>query len=161
MDATPATGMTGSGVRQQFPDLKAGFSNNPTEGTSAGCTLTIAGGTRTIAAGTPLGTPDLYFDPCAFTPAPTQQTLGNLGRNTLILPGRATVDFTLSKNYAVTEAMKVQFRLEAYNIFNHTNFGIPVVNSFDASNRANAETGRITTTSTTSRQIQLGLKLTF
>ncbi|MSV35162.1 MAG: TonB-dependent receptor [Bryobacterales bacterium] len=161
VDATPSGGMTGSGVRQQFPDLKPGANNNPSSGTSAGCTLTIAGGTRTIAAGTPLGTPELYFDPCVFTPAPTQQTLGNLGRNTVILPGRATVDFTLSKNYNVTEAAKLQFRLEAYNILNRANLGIPVLNSFDASNRGNAETGRITTTSTSARQVQLGLKLTF
>ena len=167
VDATPAGGMTGSGVRQQFPDLKPGASNNPSSGTSTGCTLRLPGGTdanpntRTIAAGTPLGTPDLYFDPCVFTPAPTQQTLGNLGRNTLILPGRATVDFTLSKSYNVTEAAKLQFRLEAYNILNRANFGIPVVNSFDANNRANAEAGRITSTSTSARQIQFGLKLTF
>jgi hypothetical protein len=161
VDATPATGMTGSGVRQQFPDLKPGASNNPNSGTSEGCTLTISGGTRTIAPGTPLGTPDLYFDPCLFVPAPTPQTLGNLGRNTLILPGRATVDFTLSKNFALTEVAKLQFRMEAYNLFNHANFAIPVLNSFDASNRSNAEIGRITTTSTSARQVQFGLKLTF
>src|SRR5206468_3130006 len=41
------------------PNLNPGFSNNPTSGVSKGC--------PGVAAGTPLGTPDLWYDPCAFS----------------------------------------------------------------------------------------------
>src|SRR5262249_35076051 len=46
------------GVNEEFPDLAPGASNNPTKGTSIGC----AG----VAKGAPLGTPELWYDPCAF-----------------------------------------------------------------------------------------------
>src|SRR5439155_6380808 len=44
------------------PNLAPGFSNNPTHGTTAGC--------QGVPAGQKLGTPDLWFDPCAFTLSP-------------------------------------------------------------------------------------------
>ena len=52
-------------------------------------------------------------------------TFGNSGRNTLEGPGRATVDMSLVKNTAIREGTTVQFRVEAFNLFNHTNFGLP------------------------------------
>jgi hypothetical protein len=157
---TVSSRLTGIGIRNEFPDLVAGFSNNPTSGTSAGCTLPIAGGQRVIAAGTALGTPDLYYDPCAFAMPPTR-TFGTLGRNTLSLPGRATLDFTLSKNFDFSEERKLQFRLEAFNLFNRPNFGTPSLNVFDTQGRSNLNAGRITSTVTSARQIQMGLKYTF
>ena len=92
---------------------------------------------------------------------------GNLARNTLRIPGIAAVDFSLSKRTAVTEKLSAQFRAEMFNIFNHANFGSPGASLFQlnaangAVTRNAASVGRITSTISTSRQIQFGLKLLF
>jgi hypothetical protein len=57
--------------------------------------------------------------------------------------------------------MNVQFRLEVFNLFNRANFGVPNMIAFNSNGSRNASFGRITETSTTARQIQLGVKLTF
>ena len=76
------------------PNLVTGFSNNPTSGVTAGC----AG----IPAGQKLHTPDLWFNPCAFS-LPKAGTFGNLGRNTVIGPAFDVVNFTLVKNTVLAE----------------------------------------------------------
>lgn len=106
------------------------------------------------------GNPDQYFDPSQFA-FPDPGYLGNLGRNTVTMPGIQNLDLTLKKNTSITERTKLQFRLEMFNFFNHPQFGIPNMNVFDNSSRPNATAGQITTTSKSSRQIQLGLKMTF
>src|SRR5262249_16464310 len=61
----------------QRPDVLAGkTSSDMTSGTTAGCTA----GTSRVDAGQKLGTPDLYFDPCAFF-LPAAGFYGNSGRN--------------------------------------------------------------------------------
>ena len=57
------------------------------------------------------------------------------------------------------EKARVQFRAELFNVFNHPNFGVPSTNLFDSARRPLADAGRITTTTTNSRQIQFGMKL--
>ena len=106
------------------------------------------------------GNPDQYFDPKQFVyPAPGY--MGNLGRNTVTMPGIQNLDLTLKKNTSVTERMKLQFRLEMFNFFNHPQWGIPQMNVFDNRGRLNATAGQINTTAKSSRQIQLGLRLSF
>jgi hypothetical protein len=146
------------GQANETPDLVPGFSNSPTEGTFEGCALFPVREDRPV--GMPLGGPDLYFDPCAFAPPPAR-TLGNVGRNTLVLPGRAAVDFTLSKNFAVTETADLQFRFEGFNFFNRVNFDQPAKNMFDASLRPATNPARITATRGSARQLQFSLKFTF
>lgn len=120
------------------PNVKSGRSNNP-----------IFGG------------PDLYFDPTAFELQPAG-FYGNVGRNTLISPGVATVDFSLMKNTALRENVNVQFRAEFFNLFNRANFGNPNSSIFANANGGFVNgVGRITTTTTTARQIQFGLRLLF
>jgi hypothetical protein len=95
--------------------------------------------------------------------------LGNAGRNSLYGPGLATVDFSIFKNFRVTrisEAFNVQFRAEFFNILNHTNFAAPNFltdgnnNSiFDANGNPLQNAGVLASTTTTSRQIQFGLKV--
>ena len=148
---------TGSNFSDR-PNLVTGMSNNPTSGVSAGCTF----GTGSIAAGTPVGTPTHWFDPCAFVPQ-VLGTFGNLGRNTLIGPGRSTIDFLVNKHFRLSEKRELQFRTEIFNALNHPNFEAP--NSanrriFDGSGNLVAS-GQLTNTTTTSRQIQFGLKLIF
>ena len=140
------------------PDLVAGASNSPTSGTFGGCANFP--GTKTQPVGATLGTPDIYFDPCAFVPPPSR-TITNLGRSTLIMPGRAIFDFSLSKNFDVTEAANLEFRLEAFNLFNRPNFGAPETTVYDRRGRARSNVGRITRTVTSARQLQFALRLTF
>jgi hypothetical protein len=102
---------------------------------------------------------------------PATGTVGNLGKNTVTGPGYTAMDFALSKDTRVLERVNVQFRAEIFNILNHTNFGLPVLNAFTAvaglngspagitGNASNA--GQITSIVGTSRQIQLGVKFLF
>ncbi|MBI2685913.1 MAG: TonB-dependent receptor [Acidobacteria bacterium] len=116
-----------------------------------------------VNLGVPLYTPNP--DPSGFVnrAAFTQQAtgFGNAGRNILTAPGFQDIDFSVAKNTRIRESVSVQFRAEAFNLFNHPNFGQPV------NNLLAANFGQITATRTTrgdlgsSRQIQLGIKLLF
>jgi hypothetical protein len=54
-----------------------------------------------------------------------------------------------------------QLRFEAFNAFNHTNLGLPDFTIFNAGGVRNPTAGRITSTATAARQIQLGIKFLF
>jgi len=74
-------------------------------------------------------------------------------------PGLVATDLSLAKKLAFSERLNLQFRAEFFNIFNHTNFNTPNPVVFTAATGGASPTaGVITSTSTTSRQIQLGLK---
>jgi hypothetical protein len=88
---------------------------------------------------------------------------GNLGRNTLIGPGVSKLDFSVFKNNRVkriSENFNVQFRAEFFNILNRANFASPTDNStvFDHLGSPISSAGLITSTQTTSRQIQLAVE---
>jgi len=88
---------------------------------------------------------------------------GNLGRNTLIGPGVSKLDFSVFKNNPVkriSESFNVQFRAEFFNILNRVNFASPTDNStvFDHLGSPISSAGLITSTQTTSRQIQFAVK---
>ena len=105
------------------------------------------------------GTPNQYFNPAAFILPPTG-TYGNVGRNPLTGPSIATLDASILKTTTISEHINLQFRAEFFNIVNHANFGTPNTVVFSAAATPPAPTaGVITSTSTTSRQIQFGLKL--
>jgi hypothetical protein len=106
-----------------------------------------------------LGGPNRYFNPDAFI-LPPPGAYGNTGRDVLTGPGLATTDLSLAKNTQISEKLRAQFRAEFFNIFNRANFGTPNAVVFTAAGAAPSPTaGVITATSTTSRQIQFGLKL--
>ena len=106
-----------------------------------------------------LGSPNQYFNPGAFM-VPPNGTYGNVGRDTFIGPGLATFDFSLLKDTRITEKLGLQFRAEFFNILNHANFNTPNLITYTSATGAPSPTaGVITSTSTTSRQIQFGLKL--
>ena len=133
-----------SGTAPETPNLIAGSSTNPI-----------------------LGGPARYFDPTAFVLQPAG-FYGNLGRNTLIGPGLVKVDFSLNKHFRVTERLGLELRAEAFNLFNHPNFSMPSqravfsgVNATTGLGIPVASAGLITTTQTSSRQLQLGLKIVF
>ena len=105
------------------------------------------------------GGPNQYFNPSAFVLPPTG-TYGNVGRNVLTGPGLATTDFAIAKVTSISEKVRAQFRAEFFNIFNRVNFASPNAVVFSSAGSAPSSTaGVITGTSTTSRQIQFGLKL--
>jgi len=130
------------------PNLNPGFSNDPTHGVTAGC--------KGVAAGQKLGTPDLWYDPCAFS-VPAAGTYGNLGRNTITGPGFSNVDFSADKVFKPSDRVNVQFRAEIFNLFDQAHFYIPGFNVFSGS------AGHITrlTSSPGGRLTQLGVKLVF
>ena len=105
--------------------------------------------------------PDEYFDPAQFS-FPKSFFLGNVGRNHITTPGIANFDFTLMKETPLWgENTNLQFRAEFFNPFNRPNFGIPARSLFDRRGNRRSNAGEITTTRTTSRQIQFALKLVF
>ncbi len=71
------------------------------------------------AVNTPGVTGPLLYNPNAFA-APTGLTFGNAGRNFLNNPSRTNFDMGLFKHFAITEARAFEFRAEAFNVFNHT-----------------------------------------
>ena len=106
-----------------------------------------------------LGGPNRYFNPNAFL-QPLPGTYGNAGRNILQGPGLAETDLSLTKKFSISERLNLQFRSEFFNVFNRTNFNVPNPVVFASATGGPSPTaGVITATSTTSRQIQFGLKL--
>ncbi|MCU1242332.1 MAG: Oar protein [Candidatus Acidoferrum typicum] len=105
------------------------------------------------------GGPNGYFNPSAFL-QPLPGTYGNVGRNTLHGPALVETDMSLTKKFSLSERWNMQFRSEFFNVFNHTNFNVPNPVVFASATGGPSPTaGVITATSTSSRQIQFGLKL--
>ena len=105
-------------------------------------------------------TAEQWFDPASFS-LPAVGIFGNAGRNTLRAPGVKVADLSVFKNVPAGHAT-LQIRLEAFNAFNWVNLGLPsaaVLFNPDGSRFAGA--GRITSTSTSARQLQLGVKILF
>jgi len=106
-----------------------------------------------------LGKPSQWFNPAAFLgPPPNSGFYGNLGRDTLIGPGLASWDFSALKETSLRERLGLQFRAEIFNLLNRANFNTPSLITFTPSG-VSGTAGAITSTATTSRQIQFGLKL--
>lgn len=106
-----------------------------------------------------LGSPNEYFNPLAFI-QPLPGTYGNVGRNVLQGPSLKQVDLSLAKRWSISERLGLQFRGELFNLFNHTNLNTPNPVVYAAATGGPSPTaGVITSTTTSSRQVQLGLKL--
>ena len=102
-----------------------------------------------------------YFNPSAFI-QPLPGTYGNIGRNILQGAGLATTDFSLAKKFALSERVHVQFRSEFFNAFNRVDLNTPNPVAYTAATGGPSPTaGVITSTATTSRQIQFGAKVLF
>ena len=102
-----------------------------------------------------------FWDPSQFVPV-TPGYFGNVGHNTLTGPGLTDLDFSVFKRFPVTEGKDLQFRAEFFNVLNHPNFAFITNNTvFQTSGAVSPTFGKITSTSTTSRQIQFALKFEF
>src|SRR5262249_10355037 len=106
---------------------------------------------------------DHWFDPRAFS-MPTAGSFGNVGRSSLRGPGLFNVDTSLFKRIPIRESVTMQFRAEAFNVLNHSNFAYPNFVVFPGNlnnSRYSDSGGQVTSTATPSRQIQFALKLMF
>lgn len=145
--------------------------------------------TLTDTTGTNLGQRPNYVPGCKFTnpasvtnyinvncfTAPTFGTLGALRRNALRAPGIIDMDFSLLKNNKFGDRANGQLRIEFFNVLNHPNFSAPAFTIFTGGNATVSSSGvqtvstptrvsnagQITSTTTSSRQLQLGYKVTF
>jgi hypothetical protein len=90
------------------------------------------GTNRADLVGTPrlTKTLDQWFDTSAFR-QPAAGFLGTSGRSILRAPGINNWDTGLFKNFTITEKVNFQFRIESFNAFNHTQWGVPVRNVAD------------------------------
>jgi len=113
--------------------------------------------------------PARWYDPAAFVVA-APGTFGNAGRNSLITPHLQSIDLALHKQFpmAYNEHHAIQFRLEAFNVFNHPVWGAPNANiragaAFPGApaNAAHQGFGVISSTALPMRQLQVGLKYLF
>jgi hypothetical protein len=88
---------------------------------------------------------------------------GNLGRNVIIGPGFFNTDFSLLKTTKLTERLKLQFRAEMFDVFNHANFGQPgrIAAVGSTSFGVITNTRFATGDSGSSRQIQFAMKFIF
>ena len=132
-------------------------------GTGNNTVLDVPDGNPNFKGSVISGTPEHWFDPRAYT-MPVAGTFGNAGRSSIRGPALFNVDTSLFKRIPIREGVTLQFRAEAFNVFNHTNFGLPnqVVFQGNTSNYSySSSAGEITQTATTSRQIQFALKLIF
>ena len=113
-----------------------------------------------------------FFNTAAYS-QPLAGAFGNVGRNTIIGPGIENFDMGLIKNLSFRESLHLQLRLETFNTFNHTQYGVdpgapgvgPGSNAVDANvndqaPNVNTNFGRITS-ARPGRIIQLGGKITF
>jgi hypothetical protein len=101
--------------------------------------------------------PSHWFDPTAFV-VPTCPCFGNSGRNILRGPGLVNVDLGITRDFNFHERFRLQFRGEAFNLFNHPNFGIPAGTAMQI---GNPQVGIIGTVVNPERQIQVAMKLYF
>jgi len=143
----------------QFAVIVQSQSGNPVNIVTTNSTVNgVAGTLRPDVSGpiSILGHVDAWFDTSVFTPV---ARFGNLGRNVVIGPTFNNTDFSITKNTKIGDTLRLQFRTELFDIFNHANFGQPgnVVGS--------PFFGRITNTrfptgeSGSSRQIQFALRV--
>ena len=104
----------------------------------SGMPLSAVLGTDVAGTGSPIvNRPDLVGDPHVDNPTPTRffnpdafripeaGTFGNSGRNVLTGPGQRNVDVALARSFRLSDSTRLQFRLDAYNAFNHPNFAEP------------------------------------
>ncbi len=120
------------------------------------------------------GTPNVAFAiPCTFSNVPTKAGgnvypviagschPGSLGRDAIIGPNFLNTDFSVTKNTKITEKLNLQFRSEMFDVFNHPNFGNPVLTTTSGSFGTIQATRFPTGDFGSSRQIQFALKLLF
>lgn len=99
--------------------------------------------------------------PDEFFTAPCLGCVGNLGRNTFVGPGYWAVDTSVFKTFHLSDRFGLQFRAEAFNVFNHTNFQLAGAAGSTGFNNLNNDRFGQASGTFNPRQLQFGLKLSF
>jgi hypothetical protein len=99
--------------------------------------------------------PSQWLNPAAFG-VPQPGNFGTLGRNTLRSDSFKNLDFSLFKQFPITESKRLEFRFETFNLTNTPVWGVPDVNISDG-----VKFGTISSTANIARQLQFGLKFYF
>jgi hypothetical protein len=158
--------------------VASGSPFNPVFNTdNAGVANAVAGsGSRPDIVGDPrsgvVQVPGSGFGPLLYNPAayaaPRGLTFGDVGRNTLTNPRRTNFDMMLDKHFAITERVAFEFRAEAFNVFNHTEFGALAGGGGSGANAVNSGTNvfgssgfLFINTAHNPRILQLGGKIIF
>jgi hypothetical protein len=128
-----------------------GFNTGLRPNVTHGCQKTVEGSAQSKYLN--------WFNTACFT-TPTRFTFGNESRTDSALrgPGTANYDFSIFKNTAITERVKLEFRAEAFNLFNRVQFGSP---NTAQSTAANNTFGQITAQQNTPRLMQMAMRLRF
>jgi hypothetical protein len=95
-----------------------------------------------------------YLNPAAFA-QPTPGTFGNHVRASIAGPGQWVINTAVSRMLTVFGTQTVEFRVEAFNLLNHFNWGLP------ATSLQQGTFGRITSQATDPRILQFGVKYAF
>ena len=139
----------------------AGVSN----GVGSGARPDIVGDPRSgIPSGTLTDLGPAFGNPAAFA-LPRGLTFGDAGRNILNNPNRLNFDWALFKHFKIREQMGFEFRAEAFNVFNHTEWGNIAGDSGSAGGDGNNTLGTDSflraSSAHNARIMQLGLKFSF
>jgi hypothetical protein len=117
---SPFSAINAGGGAVGTPSDNAGVSN----GVGFGSYPDLVGDPHSGIPATPPGSSfgPAYGNPAVFV-APVGLTFGDAGRNILRNPRQTNFDMALFKHFAIKESMSVEFRAEAFNVFNHTEWG--------------------------------------
>jgi hypothetical protein len=110
-----ATFMTGNWFSPRTAGDRSNVGAFPFNRANRSCDGNLPRGQRTI---------ERYFDTSCFEPNP-RGTFGNSGRNVLEIPGLNNWDVSVNKQFQLAEGVRLQFRAEFFNFFNHTQLGQP------------------------------------
>jgi hypothetical protein len=149
------SGQLGGQAGNDRPDLLPGVRPaDVTTGVSRGC--------GNISAGTPVGTANMWFDPCAFS-IPQLGTLGNAPRNAFRLPGYSRIDLSFMKMISVGGSVRTELRVDVFNVLNRVNLGLPsrIVYGGLASVENPLVNAGLITTADAARQAQLSVRVSF
>jgi hypothetical protein len=109
-----------------------------------------------------------WYNPACFT-VPAPYTFGDSGRDSLRGPANSDVDFSVFKDFRLAESKTLEFRVETFNLLNHTNLAPPGANPLGSFGSLGGIVGTYVDTPTfmhitgaaASREIQFALKLSF
>ena len=115
------SGITTIQTGTPFNVIYGAFSDNAgvANGAGPGTFADLVGNPHATSCAPTVATGPLLFNNCAFA-APRGLTFGDAGRSILHIPRRTNFDMSLLKNFKINETTGFQFRAEAFNLFNHT-----------------------------------------
>ena len=137
--------------------LDTGSWDSPGTGFSVSNRLNCVAGVDPVF---PNPTAHAWFNPAAFTNT-IVPLFGNCARNNLIGPKQVNFDFSVIKDFRLTEKHALQFRMEMFNAVNHVELGNPATGWGSSNVLPQATFGTITSTRASMRQIQFALKYNF